>query len=79
LIYHHRMFAYKVSSIAKVKVVPLHATKALGWRGDIAPAHSLHRRYRGVSRQRHAPAALCPGKGPPVPIVQEAGWASDLV
>ena len=24
--------------------------------------------------QRHAPAALCPGKDP-VPIVQEAGWA----
>jgi hypothetical protein len=29
----------------------------------------------GVSGQRHAPAALLPpGKGPPVPIVQEAGW-----
>jgi hypothetical protein len=23
--------------------------------------------------------ALLPGKGPPVPIVQEAGWASELV
>jgi hypothetical protein len=30
----------------------------------------------GVSSQRHAPAALLPpGKGPPVPMVQEAGWA----
>jgi hypothetical protein len=30
----------------------------------------------GVSGQRHAPAALLPpGRGPPVPIVQEAGWA----
>jgi hypothetical protein len=30
----------------------------------------------GVSGQRHAPAALLPQeKGPPVPIVQEAGWA----
>jgi hypothetical protein len=28
----------------------------------------------GVSGQRHAP-----GKGPPVPIVQEAGWASEPV
>ena len=28
----------------------------------------------GVSGQRHAPAALYPGKDP-VPIVQEAGWA----
>jgi hypothetical protein len=28
----------------------------------------------GVSGQRHDPAALLPpGKGPPVPIVQEAG------
>jgi hypothetical protein len=34
----------------------------------------------GVSGQRHAPAALLPpGKGPPVPIVQEAGWAPELV
>jgi hypothetical protein len=30
----------------------------------------------GVSGQRHDPAALLPpGKGPPVSIVQEAGWA----
>jgi hypothetical protein len=30
----------------------------------------------GVSGQRHAPAALLPpGKGPPVPIIQEAGLA----
>ena len=28
----------------------------------------------GVGGQRHAPAALPPGKDP-VPIVQEAGWA----
>jgi hypothetical protein len=34
----------------------------------------------GVSGQRHAPAALLPpGKGPPVPIIQEAGWASEPV
>jgi hypothetical protein len=34
----------------------------------------------GVSGQRHAPAALYPqGKGPPVPIVQEAEWASEPV
>ena len=28
----------------------------------------------GVGGQRHAPAALSPGKDP-VPTVQEAGWA----
>jgi hypothetical protein len=34
----------------------------------------------GVSGQRHTPAALLPpGKGPPVPIVQEAGWAPEPV
>jgi hypothetical protein len=34
----------------------------------------------GVSGQRHAPAALLPQrKGPPVPIVQEAGWAPEPV
>jgi hypothetical protein len=34
----------------------------------------------GVSGQRHAPAALlAPGKGPPVPIGQEAGWAPEPV
>jgi hypothetical protein len=34
----------------------------------------------GVSGQRHAPAALLPpGKGPPVPIVREAGWAPEPV
>jgi len=33
-----------------------------------------------VTGQRHAPGrALPPGKGPPVPIVQEAGWAPEPV
>jgi hypothetical protein len=34
----------------------------------------------GVSGQRHVPAALLPpGKGPPVRIVQEAGWDPEPV
>jgi hypothetical protein len=34
----------------------------------------------GVSGQRHTPGrALPPGKGPPVAIGQEAGWASEPV
>jgi hypothetical protein len=34
----------------------------------------------GVSGQHHAPAALYPQrKDPPVPIEQEAGWASEPV
>jgi hypothetical protein len=52
--------------------------EALGGRGDIAATHSRPQHYMGVSGQRHAPAALLPpGKGPPVPIVQEAGWAPE--
>jgi hypothetical protein len=34
----------------------------------------------GVSGQHHAPATLYPrGKGPPVPIGPEAGWAPEPV
>jgi hypothetical protein len=62
------------------KAVPLHAMEALGGRRGIAPTHSGPRHQIGVSGQRHAPAALLsPGKGPPVPIVQEAGWAPEPV
>jgi hypothetical protein len=65
---------------SKGKAVPLHAMEALGGRGCIAPTHSRPRHLMGVSGQRHAPAALLPqGKGPPVPIVQEAGWAPEPV
>jgi hypothetical protein len=32
-----------------------------------------------VSGHSHAPAALYPGKGPPVSIVQEAGWTPEPV
>jgi hypothetical protein len=43
-------------------------------RGNIAPTHSRPLHKMGVSGQHHAP-----GKGPPVPIVQEAGWAPEPV
>jgi hypothetical protein len=33
----------------------------------------------GVTGQRHAPAALCPGKGTPVHTGQEVGWAPEPV
>jgi hypothetical protein len=64
----------------KGKAVQLHAMEALGGRGGIAPTHSRPRHYVGVSGQNHAPAALLPpGKEHPLPIVQEAGWASEPV
>jgi hypothetical protein len=55
----------------RAKAAPLHATKALQGRGQ-APTLSRPRHYMVVSGQRHAP-----GKGPPVPTVQEAGWVSE--
>jgi hypothetical protein len=33
----------------------------------------------GVSAQRHAPAALYPREKTPIPIVQDAEWASEQV
>jgi hypothetical protein len=54
--------------------------KAHGGRGGIAPTHSQPRHWTGVSGQHHTPAALYPrGKDPPVPIVQEDGWAPEPV
>jgi hypothetical protein len=47
--------------------MPTQAQKGVA---GIAPTHSKTQRYKGVGNQRHAPAALPPGK--PVPIVQEA-------
>jgi hypothetical protein len=54
--------------------------KVKGKADPLAPTHSRPRNWMGVSGQRHAPAALLPpGKGPTVPIVQEAGWAPEPV
>jgi hypothetical protein len=54
--------------------------EALRGRGGIAPTHSRPRHLIGVSGQCHVPAVLYPpGKGPPVPIGQEAGWAPEPV
>jgi hypothetical protein len=41
------------------------------------PPFSGSGNYLEVSGQLHAPAALSPGKEPPVPIGLEAGWAPD--
>jgi hypothetical protein len=48
--------------------------------GGIAPCiFNLGIRRRWVSSQLHAPAALLPGKEPPVPTGWEAGWAPEPV
>jgi hypothetical protein len=51
--------------------------KAPGGRG--APTHSQLRHQLGVSGQHTPGRALPPGKGPPVPILQEAGRAPEPV
>jgi hypothetical protein len=63
--------------ILKAKAVPLHATKALGGRGSIVPTHSRPRHYMGEWPASRPGRVLAPGKGPPVPIVQDAGWAPE--
>jgi hypothetical protein len=59
--------------------VSLLSMQALRGRGGIASTHSWPRQDMRMSSQCHTLAALSPGKGTPVPIVQEAGWASELV
>jgi hypothetical protein len=44
-----------------------------GGSGGMDPTHSRSQYYMGVSGQRHAPAALYPGKGPPVPVERSLG------
>jgi hypothetical protein len=64
---------------AKSKAVPLHAMQALG--GGRYSSYSFP--FSAVDRGKWSASlpvrALPPGKGPPVPIVQEAGWASEPV
>jgi hypothetical protein len=46
----------------------------------IAPTHSWPRHWMGVWVVSVTPRPrFAPGKGPPVPIVQEAGWAPEPV
>jgi hypothetical protein len=63
----------------KAKAVPLHAMKALGERRYSSysfPTSTLDRGEWSASRPGRA---LAPEKGPPVRIVQEAGWAPEPV
>jgi hypothetical protein len=73
----------KPASLSKCKLdkaVPLHATKAPGWCGGIAPTHSRPRPWmeQAVSVTPRV-RFLGVGKGPPVPIVQEARWVPGAV
>jgi hypothetical protein len=66
--------------VSKGKAVPLHAMEALGGERRYSSYSLSTSVLDGVRGQRHAPAALLtPGKGLPVPIVQDAGWAPEPV
>jgi hypothetical protein len=54
--------------------------EALGGRGGIAPTHSRTSALDGGEWSASRPGRALPlGKGPPVPIVQEAGWTPEPV
>jgi hypothetical protein len=53
--------------------------EALGERGDIAPSFTTSTLDGGEWSASRLGRALPPGKGPPVPSVQEAGWAPEPV
>jgi len=69
-------FLYSLfSATKKAKAVPLHATKALGGEEYSSYSFSTSALDGGEWSASRPGRALAPGKGPPVPIVQEAGWA----
>jgi hypothetical protein len=64
----------------KCKAVPPHATEALGGgRRYSSYSFSTSALNGGEWSASHPDRALPPGKGPPVPIVQEAGWVLEPV
>jgi hypothetical protein len=65
--------------VLKSKAVPLYAWKALGGEKiQLLLILDLGTRLGEMSASRSG-RTLAPGKGPPVPIVQEAGWAPEPV
>jgi hypothetical protein len=46
----------------KAKAVPIHATKALGWRGGMAATHCRTRHLMAMSDQRHARPRFTPSE-----------------
>jgi hypothetical protein len=69
-----------VGSTVKAKAVPLHAMEALGGERRYSSYSFTTSALDGGEWSASCPGrALPPGKEPPVPIVQEAGWASEPV
>jgi hypothetical protein len=68
------------SDVIKGKAVPLHAMEALGGeRSYSSYSFSTSALDAGEWSASRPGRTLHPGKGPPVPIVQEAGWPPEPV
>jgi hypothetical protein len=65
--------------VKKAKAVPLDAMKALGVRRYSPYSFSTAALDEGELSGSRPGSALLPGKGPPIPIVQEAEWAPEPV
>jgi hypothetical protein len=63
----------------KAKADPLHAMKVLGERRYSSYSFSTSALDGGEWSASRPGRALAPGKVPPVPIVQEAGWTPEPV
>jgi hypothetical protein len=66
-----------ISRVVKAKAVPPHATKALGGEEVSSYSFSTSALDEGEWSASRPGRASAPGKGPPVPIVQETGWVPD--
>jgi hypothetical protein len=64
----------------KAKAFPLHPTQALGGERRYISYYFLTSALDGGEWPASLPGrALAPRKGPPVPIVQEAGWVPETI
>jgi hypothetical protein len=75
-----KRFGRVVKPKKKSKVVPLHAMETFGGERRYSSYSFLTSALDGGEWSASRPGcALPPGKGPPVPIVEEAGWAPEPV
>jgi hypothetical protein len=68
-----------LAGLLKAKAVPLHATQAIGERRYSSYSFLTSTLDGGELSASRPVCDLPTGKGPPVPIVQEAGWAPEPV
>jgi hypothetical protein len=72
-------YHFNYSLNTKAKAVPLHATKAPGGEEYTSYSFSTSALNGGECSASRPGRTLAPGKGPPVSILQEAGWAPEPI